>query len=88
MGNRTESSFAYIQIKCHENDKAIITSDGTIIYFSQKGVVKKYKFDKFNGGSGGWIEPDLNILDGVTFTDDEISNKLRADRIKQKSEAP
>ena len=60
-GDRTESSFAYIQIKCHENDRAVITSDGTIIYFSQKGVVKKYKFDKFNGGSGGWIEPDLNI---------------------------
>lgn len=62
-----EHSFAWIQIKCEERDKAIITSEGHIIYFSAKGVLKKYQFDKFNGGNAGSIEPDIRLLENARF---------------------
>ena len=62
-----EHSFAWIQVKCEERDKAIITSEGHIIYFSSKGVLKKYQFDKFNGGNAGSIEPDVRLLENARF---------------------
>lgn len=62
-----EHSFAWLQVKCEEKDKAIITSEGHIIYFSSKGIIKKYQFDKFNGGNAGWIEPDVRLLENARF---------------------